>query len=406
MHCLSQSVRCNSCSYLYSRTFCLLLLEKMDLTNHHADSEDRETVAARHFARFVHDQWGVGVVTDCGGTGALIFLSTQNRAAYISRGGALDTILTDRRIEDVIEAMRPHLRENEFDKAIIAGIERIDHYLTLGADDADDSLFSRETMIGIAVFGSFVAFALFKGRQERIRRQHVTTVSRYLSSIDQQRAQALQGQFKTTSCPICLEDFSNLSSTPPKGSDGLNVILLRCGHAFDQKCWDEWAQTDRGQVRCPICREEAVSTVFLHRPVRDRRIPASRTTEISTMTTATTSDEDRNEELGSTADTFPDWGLRERSRGGSSTITRSVERQQHQFTLERNFRLNQLERMYPNIILPETIDRWTDIAFDESLASDLARQEQQRVRTTLDSNSRGSGSFGGGRSSGGGGGRW
>ena len=97
--------------------------------------------------------------------------------------------------------------------------------------------------------------------QSRKRRRYAEA-RMHLSQLDRDNALALQGQYRCTSCPICFEPFQNAGNSSStndttdgdandesepminnqqesgelKGSDGLPLRLLRCGHVFDETC--------------------------------------------------------------------------------------------------------------------------------------------------------------------------
>jgi uncharacterized membrane protein YgcG len=102
--------------------------------NHH--HQDIESLAAETFGQSIHDNWGVGLDRpQCGGgTGVLIFISRQDRAVYISRGGALNKILTNDRLQSNIieQVMKPLLRQGQFAQASIQAMNEMIHYLESG----------------------------------------------------------------------------------------------------------------------------------------------------------------------------------------------------------------------------------------------------------------------------------
>ena len=374
----------------------------MDLTRF-AYGDDKEMIAAEKFARYVHDTWGVGMQSSCGGTGSLLFLSKLDRAVYISRGQALDSFLTQYRIDRIIQQMRPLLKQDQYEKAILRGLEEIDHYIEEGPASPNEG--NDDTIFGAALFAGFVGLFALAARRHRKNKRQYAEVSSQLNRLDQQRAQALQGQYKATSCPICLEDFQCTTTTPMKGSDGLAVKLLRCGHVFDESCWSEWVNTGQGQYdKCPICREDVKNLPktqenttprgdHFHASATQRidlTIPRVNNEQLTPRTTATT--------------------------GTMSTTTATTSQQPVQearsmrlFLNERNFRLNRLGTRYPNFIRPNQLRSWTSPAFTGPLARDPAfvnLDPQSQMHNNTRQSHGGSSGFGGGSSSGGGGGRW
>lgn len=202
-----------------------------------------------------------------------------------------------------------------------------------------------------------------------------------LSEIDRAQAEALQGRYEATSCPVCLESFK--SSTV--GSDDQPIKLLRCGHVFDESCWSEWVSSGQGNItKCPICKMDIGQSPS--DPVARAPSPASPESPAShNVLTATDHHHHDHDQV----------------------VLR-------RFQQERNFRLMRLGMRYPNFITQSQIQQWSSPTYNGSLARDpvfrqRSPQEQLARRNQLHRSSMGSSrpiSFGGGRSSGGGGGRF
>jgi uncharacterized membrane protein YgcG len=318
--------------------------------------------AAEAFARTIHDSWGVGQQTSCGDTGALLFLSEHDRTLYISRGSALETYLTNARIDKIVAAMRPYLRKQQYGRAILEGLRQMDHWMEQGPATEDENSPGWAPVVIVVIFVAvFVGVVVYAAQEQKREREQYARIQYHLSELDQQQAQAKQGQYHSTSCPICLDDFQTTHTHPMMGSDGLPVRYLRCGHVLDETCWRDWTAT-RFDITCPICRE----------PV------SSRLQE----------DTERHELL--------------RHRWDD-------ELRQRRYREERNFRLHRLQSRYPRHLRPSLIQTWTSAQYSGLLAQDPAFVRlDPRLRDTTNttsSNSHSSG-FGGGRSSGGGGGTW
>lgn len=351
------------------------LLYRMDLTNFR-DYDDPESKAAQLFAQSIHDTWGVGHESDCGGTGALLFLSDRDRTVYISRGKLLERVFTDRRLDTVINHMKPHLREGNYGKALVEAFQELDFLLEKG----EPGLVERISDWIVAYFGLMWILIIFglvysSVRSAQARQREYAVVASHLDELDRTRAEALQGRFQATSCPICLERFVEPGS---QGSDHKPLKLLRCGHVFDDTCWSEWVSSGQGQVdRCPICKQSVAPDHTAAAP-RDARV-TRRTGEDGGPTHATT--------------------------------TRVFQ----QYQSDRNFRLRRLGHRYPRLVRPQQIQRWTSDSYDGFLARDPTFTELDPTRVSSKSGSssrshrgmrRSSSTFGGGQSSGGRGGRW
>ena len=134
------------------------VVRKMDLSNYWASGRDE---AARDMAMGIHDNWGVGSDTACAGTGILIFLSVVDRAIFISTGSAVQNVLTDGRLDNVIAQMGDLLRREEYGDAVLRGIDEIEIYVKQGApSNLPFFLFGG----GI---GSLIIYSIYNDRREK-----------------------------------------------------------------------------------------------------------------------------------------------------------------------------------------------------------------------------------------------
>jgi uncharacterized membrane protein YgcG len=388
----------------------------MDLASFHLE-DDREMKAAEFFCRTIHDTWGVGIdVPSCGGgTGIVIFVSTLDRALFISRGGALDRILTDARLDRIIDRrMKPLFRQHLYGEGLKEAIHQITVYLQQGPPSRMErfGLFWKSYGVLLLVAGNLLILVRGVWKKRLARRQYAL-VTNQLSQLDRARAEALQGQYHTTSCPICLEDFKvkptetaaptttshdhkQVHSSDPRiatnhthnanfressptldatttanlvGSDGLPVKLLRCGHVFDETCWAEWVSKGSSITRCPICQQD-----------------------IGGVRGMMAAEENEHEEM--------------------ALMGQRHERALRQYQRERYFRLMRLSSRYPAFVQPQQIQRWTQSTYDGTLVQDPTFvKSDPKLQTKSGNNSSGarnggSSSFGGGFSSGGRGSRW
>jgi hypothetical protein len=202
--------------------------------------------AARQQATDIHNDWGVGYQTPCGGSGILIFLALRDHQIFFSRGAAMRHVLNDKRLSYIIEKMKPDLRDGRYEEALRVAIELMTDYVEGQNPEADET---REGLIlffgivgGIIAYCSCIACCSARAsRRERKFRNNLT-------KLDRDRAQALQGVYKATACPICLEDFQhvhgnnktldeekalleegNANEDNLVGSDGRPLQLLPCG---------------------------------------------------------------------------------------------------------------------------------------------------------------------------------
>ena len=354
------------------------------------DSTDTEERAAASFGMHLHNKWGVGLETPCGGTGILMFLSIQDRAIYISTGSAVKPMLTDSRLDRVINLMKPYLREENYIDALQTAIENIGLYIESGEPELRERIMTTLTeFLPFVFFGTILLAFLAQWWRERRQQREYAKVQSQLSELDRSRAEALQGRYQCTSCPICFEEFqvrNDGSETTGEerskvGSDGLPLKLLRCGHVFDHTCWTEWVEKGQGVVsRCPVCNQD----VGVGTPNSDQ--------------------------------VAPDNGNRVvRQRNGNDALREAERGALRRFNQERMFRLVRLNNMFPHFVNEQQVQRWSDHSYDGSLSQDrsfLRNNPQQTMQTSrggYSSSGRsfgGGGSFGGGSSGGGRSGRW
>ena len=375
-----------------------------------SDYNDHPEKAAEVFARQIHDSWGVGMTTAlCGGTGMLMFMSELDRTIYISRGSALEAVLTDRRLDKTIEDMKPLLVKQQYGAAILSALRELDNYLIAGGPDWKERTWDFFVAY-LAYFGILGFFALAAGViiKDREQRQEYAKVASHLNELDRARAEALQGRFQAKSCPICLENFQDSEETSchssetqtliRKGADGLPLKLLRCGHVFDDNCWAEWVSSGHhGKVdKCPICQQDVGKSL-------DGQAFQTGDNETVVYPVETTT----------TSRTTPLSEHEQQLRRLEEERNRAV----RQYTYERNFRLMRLGSRYPQFVRPQQIQLWTQVGYDGSLVrdpgfvnSDPARQGASSSSSPTGSRRGGSRSsslgFGGGSSGGGRGGRW
>ena len=427
--------------------------------------QDPPASAAQAFARGVHDYWGVGVDTPCGGTGILLLVSDLDRTVYISVGRALQTtVLTDRRIDRVIENMKPFFQRQQYKDAVVHAINEMVYLIHSGPPDLYERAVDFLTQYsGLLWMAAIFGFVFTSARRQRAQQRQYAAAAAHLDELERARAQALQGHFQMESCPICLEAFpkeeqdgqeqqqqqENANHHPTittMGSDGQPIKLLRCGHCFDESCWAEWVNTGRGQVdKCPVCQQSVGRRSPPEEPqttANTRRAPRTRTTTTTTEhSPQDTPGETRSADVSTygmddptaAADMDP---LLNNSNSNSNNNAaqpqadeplqlRALQRYQH----ERNFRLARLAVRYPRYITQQHVQRWTSSTYNGQMVrdpsfvqNDPSRQhhhhhhnaQQSTTNNDRSRTSRSSGgssaprvsTFGGGKSGGGRAGRW
>lgn len=363
------------------------LVKKMDLLEFEMNSKQHER-AAEVFARSLHNEWGVGVTNSCGGTGILLFLSDLDRVIYVSRGTALKTILTDRRLDRAMNKMKPLLQEKKFEEAILSAVEEFEFLIQYGKPHTWELINDYITRYGGLCW--VAVFLVFAGRNIHVqtkKQREYAKVRSHLSEMDRARAEALQGRFCATSCPICLEPFPDHATTSIRtpeqlGSDNLPIKLLRCGHVFDHNCWLEWASKGQGQVtKCPICQQDVGM---------GEDLTTARNTQSLSRRSSRVVNDDLDDSIG--------------HRG----LAAEGERFLNLHNRERSFRLTQLGYQFPQIIGPHQIQQWSQNDYNGMLVQDPTFISSDPV-SGVGSSARGVGiksSFSGGSSGGGRCGRW
>jgi uncharacterized membrane protein YgcG len=346
----------------------------MDLSRfYHYKRHKREDPAARAFGTHLHNHWGVGLDSSCGGTGILIFLSIHDRAIYISVGEGVKSVLTDHRLNQVIRAMKPFLRNGNYSEALQTALDNVSIFVKSGEPNLREQISATVEQSIKVVFCAFGLLFIFFDKK---RQREYSRVESQLSEMDRNQALALQGTYQCTSCPICLDDFQtksdgNDSTAGRVGSDGLPLKLLRCGHVFDQSCWTEWIETGHGNLsHCPVCNQNVGTPTAIH------QVPPEQ-----------------------------EGAIRQRN-AGNDAVQRSLRR----FQQERTFRLARMGARYPRFVNQDQVQRWSDPAHTGSLVQDqsfVRSKPLQQPKPSSGLNHGGSGSsFGGGGSFGGRGGRW
>lgn len=202
------------------------LVKNMDYSEGETSAE-----SAQRFAKFLHNDWGVGK-RECN-DGAVIFLSVNDRQIYISTGQKTKERLVNKQINLIIEDIRPLLREEQYGKALERGINLMKDVLE--GRPLSSSYFS----FGAVVFWLIFALAVAGIISSYYNQKKYKEFERKLGRIDLERRNQ---EYVGLLCPICLEDF-----TPQT-----KVKLLVCGHKYCERCLSEWLKT---KTSCPICRQ-------------------------------------------------------------------------------------------------------------------------------------------------------
>lgn len=251
------------------------------------DEDDMVNDAAQVFARHLHDAWwksppNCAESNTCRNPafGILIFLSVTDRVCFISTGTGIASMLPWWRLEHIVSNMKPQLRSRDYGNSILDAVQDLYEMLLAGPPTFSDRLHDFVSRFGVVI--GFAIFTFFFGawgeyRDRQKRWQYAETRSR-LSKDDKEKARLLQSHFHTPHCPICLESFDGLEGVdlpgggekgeegmkrvdsfgiPVKGNDDRPVKMLRCGHIFDETCWNLWVNSGHGNpCNCPVCRQD------------------------------------------------------------------------------------------------------------------------------------------------------
>lgn len=218
-------------------------------------SEMTKEEVAKDFARHLHSKWGVGSA-GCD-DGVLLLLSVKDRQIYVSTGRTAKKLLTDGQIDIIIDEMKPILVDKQYGKALNLATERM-HQVFDGKILRSKHYFA---VICILVFlAFFLGFVIYKAYQSR----QYESCQEKLNRIERERNAAKKSKkYVSSSCPICLEDF-----TPE-----MRTRLLLCGHKYCEPCLKRWLETNS---TCPICRQ---STNRRENENEDENMDSSRTLE-------------------------------------------------------------------------------------------------------------------------------
>jgi len=229
---------------------------------HPADWWDgNKEATARHYAQEIGDRWMVGD-PNCN-NGIIVFLSLNDRVAYIKTAAESGRVLTDSLATTVVDNMKPLLRDRRYDDAMLLAMLQINDVL-LGKTIPGEKEWGVvgdwiAGFIFFAVFGLFfcrVLIPIFCGLLTCLLmpfmwcldsaiacwRRMVAGRMQRSAERDLRRVQEEVGrdEFDQTMCPICLEELRDPAA-------------LECGHRFHRGCIDPWIQS---HGTCPLCRAD------------------------------------------------------------------------------------------------------------------------------------------------------
>lgn len=258
------------------------------------DEEDMINDAAQYFASYLHNAWfGRDRSSDTydhagchdrdyylrsEANGILLFISIAERVCFISSGNGVATVLPWWRLEWVVSSMKDDMRRGDYYHAISNAIHDITFLLEEGPPTMSEKTMDFLRRFGVVLLFSSITFFLAICGEYRDRKKRCQEAERLseMDDVERDKARILQREFKTDSCPICLESFHHVKDwdrgldrgmkrvdsygIPLKGNDGKDLKILRCGHVFDYTCWRCWITSsscsDPGI--CPVCRADIV----------------------------------------------------------------------------------------------------------------------------------------------------
>lgn len=201
----------------------VLIVSKMQISILQFQSVEK---VSENFARQVHDAWGIGKkgVND----GILLFMSIEDRAVYISTGSGVQRTLSSFAIDNIINHMKPYLRRSQYGTAIEHAVAEIDIIIsgkkipdtTTGSNTKlktfKDTIPTSSTGISKSVedylyAGIFLVFCIgmiVNSLWQNRRLKNLQVGKEQLSKLMKEMTDCKEGnKFKSSSCPICLEDF-------------------------------------------------------------------------------------------------------------------------------------------------------------------------------------------------------
>jgi uncharacterized membrane protein YgcG len=238
----------------------VLIIRKIDVG--YMQGSPSSSVSER-FAKAVRHKWGVGEKGK--ENGILVFLSIDDRTAYISTGKDISGKLPQDRISKIIERMKPDLRALKYDDALEKCVLEICSIVipptpkssSLSSTTAkDDGAEDSSDFVGPAVFASIclAGLYLFTARQARVRKG-CAALANIATEVTESAA---SNRYRATSCPICLDPFPAPSPPEPDAAPtappARRPMALHCGHVFCWECLEHHLRSSPSKC-CPICRD-------------------------------------------------------------------------------------------------------------------------------------------------------
>ncbi|GIL83335.1 hypothetical protein Vretimale_11310 [Volvox reticuliferus] len=179
--------------------------------------------AAGQFAKSLHNRWGVGDA-HCN-NGVVLLISINDRQIFVSAGSGTTSLLTYDVIGDVIDDVRPALKDQRYDEAVERAV--VDIGLALAGRPVEPESGKGpwwEEWLAFGIFGTAVSGIIFLGtRTEFRKRKRYKDCKSKLEKLKRDQAAVRSNTYNPTSCPVCLEDFTDVppgTGTPRGDTDG------------------------------------------------------------------------------------------------------------------------------------------------------------------------------------------
>ncbi|GLC71832.1 hypothetical protein PLESTF_001171900 [Pleodorina starrii] len=223
-------------------------------------------VAAGQFARSLHDRWGVGD-PHCN-NGVVLLVSIEDRQIFISAGSGTTSLLTYDVLGDIVNDVRPALKDQRYNEAVERAV--VDIGLALAGRPVEPEGGKGrwwEELLGLGIFGSVVcAFIFFATRTEAHKRRRYQDCKAKLEKLKRDQAAIRANTYNPTSCPVCLEDFTETSAGAgtPARTDSAEPAAGSSGAAADAAAGgggggdvQMGAAGGSGSGSCPSCASAA-----------------------------------------------------------------------------------------------------------------------------------------------------
>jgi len=164
---------------------------------------ESQDASAKRYARTLHDKYGVGKA-ECQ-NGMLLFLAIQDRKLYISTGQGMRKVITDSHITEIIEKMKPSLKNTDYFGAVKVFLELSE---VLFSGGSIHSFFEDLVSFGIlAAVLFFIGYSFYSCFAEQKKKSDFEACRKKLTELDKMKADIASKKYVCVSCPICLNEF-------------------------------------------------------------------------------------------------------------------------------------------------------------------------------------------------------